>query len=671
MKILNLIFLFSLLFSIEIIAQNYTDSVKIYLDKEKTFERKFDKSYEFLLSILDKYPGNGIKSARKLLTLAENQGDSMRFSKSNFILGYGYAEKENFILAIDYYYKAMNWVEQHKDTNLMVSLFNNLGIALSQQGQHKKSVGYFDKVLRIGLKEKQDYLCAIMYNNLGIEFQHLKQYSISDKYLKISYAIFNKMGRTDVLHTIFMNRGVIRFEKNQYDSALYYYRQAVSVNKKYNGGSAPEQISSNIGEVFYHLGNYDSALYYLNTTMKNIDTINDKYSLRETYMHFANVYRKIGNFEKAYYYLRKHLHINNIILNDENLKRTLQSEANFNLLKTENSLKLLNKKREYEKSKNKIIYIFISITGLLLIIALLIAIRRFIDKKNANEVLTQQKNHIEEQRKEITDSINYALRIQESILPSNDKISLLLSEFALLYLPKDIVAGDFYFVKKIRSKIYFSVIDCTGHGVPGGFMSILGYNALEKCLHDFKNEKPGEILDNISEQLVSHFTQEGKQTLRDGMDMALCCLYFENGKTFLEFAGAQNPCWIVKGKINELTTRNNEERKVPQNANLNQFIELKANNQPIGYFENNIPFTNLKLEVQKGDTVWLFSDGYADQFGGPLGKKFKYNSLKNILLQNAHLSLQEIETLLKNEFIAWQGNYDQIDDVCILGVRIQ
>lgn len=628
------------------------DSVSVYLKSKRPFDVAFGLSYQYAFSHSDEHPEYAIRAGRILLKKSQENNYKAGEGKSNYLIGYGYAGKENFVLALDYFFKALPDIEK-TDTVSLMNIYNTIGISYSQQKQHKKAASYFEKVINYAKAKKSKITLGISYNNIAIEYQRLKNYSLSDHYLKMAYRIFEENERQSLLPTILMNQGVIRFEKGMYDSALYIYRQAKVLSIKYNA-EVPSSISNNLGEVFYKMGYIDSALFYLNHSLTIIDTINDRYSTREIYQHLANVYSSKGNYEKAYYYLKKNNHVNNIIYNDENLKKSLESEANFGLLKKENELKLSEERRVFDQKRNSFYNIIYLIAGLALVVTLIIIFYRFREKKKANAILTLQKNQIQEQQREITDSINYAKRIQDSILPSKELMQRVLGEHVLFYRPRDIVGGDFYYVEKVGDKSFFSVIDCTGHGVPGGFMSMLGYNGLQNAILDLKIEQPGKILDCLSQNLVTHFSQEGKQTLRDGMDMALCCLYKKGDKFILEFAGAHNPCWIIKSNTNEL-------------------IEIKASKQPIGYFEDYQPFTTHTVELEKGDLIYLFSDGYADQFGGPEknrgGKKFKYSKLKELLKKQVTTSTEK-EKMLIQAFDEWKDDLEQVDDVCILGVRI-
>jgi serine phosphatase RsbU (regulator of sigma subunit) len=266
--------------------------------------------------------------------------------------------------------------------------------------------------------------------------------------------------------------------------------------------------------------------------------------------------------------------------------------------------------------------------------------------KQRTKEIEEQKHIVEEKNKEIIDSISYAKRLQQAILPSHKFIHENLPDNFILYKPKDIVAGDFYWMEKVGDWILFAACDCTGHGVPGAMVSVVGANSLNRCVNEFKLIKPSEILDKLTFLVEETFSQSESE-VRDGMDMSLCAL---NMKTLeLQWAGANNPIWHMRNNI------------------LN---EIKGDKQPIGKYENRKPFTNHIINVEKGDRIYLFTDGYADQFGGIKGKKFKYSQLKETILEYSFAPLTEQHQKLDAIFEIWRHNMEQTDDVCLWGIKI-
>ena len=265
--------------------------------------------------------------------------------------------------------------------------------------------------------------------------------------------------------------------------------------------------------------------------------------------------------------------------------------------------------------------------------------------KTQMTIIRQQRNELETQKKDILDSINYARRIQSAILPSLKIIEQHLSDSFIIFKPKDIVAGDFYWIEEEGNKIYFTAADCTGHGVPGAIISVLCSNALSKSVKELKISTPSEILDNTVELLEANFAHSEEEVM-DGMDLALCCLDKNSG--ILEYAGANCPLYYIRN--NELT-------------------EIKPDKQPVGKRIDRHPFTNHRLKIQPEDIIYIFSDGYADQFGGPSRKKFKYRQFKETLVANHKKSMSDQKKILEETIMKWQGDLEQVDDICIMGIR--
>lgn len=266
------------------------------------------------------------------------------------------------------------------------------------------------------------------------------------------------------------------------------------------------------------------------------------------------------------------------------------------------------------------------------------------DKQKA--LLQEQKLIIEQKNLSINDSINYALKIQSSLLPSEGSFSTLFDDFFILYKPKDIVSGDFYWMEQIGDDIFFAVADCTGHGVPGAMVSVICSNALNRVVKEMQMRNTGDILDHVTDVVTEHFSK-GDERMHDGMDIAFCRI---NLKTMLlEYSGANNPIYVVSNS---------------------EFQSLPSSRQPIGEYPNRKDFESIELQLKPGDQVYLFSDGYADQFGGPAGKKFRTQTFRELIKTASSLQMNEQQALLEKRLSDWQNDLDQVDDVCVLGIRV-
>ncbi|GIV28110.1 MAG: hypothetical protein KatS3mg027_1924 [Bacteroidia bacterium] len=283
---------------------------------------------------------------------------------------------------------------------------------------------------------------------------------------------------------------------------------------------------------------------------------------------------------------------------------------------------------------------------------------RFLEQKVEERTaeVVRQKEEIERQRvklehlyNEVTDSIKYAKRIQEAILPLEADVKKQLPDSFVLYKPKDIVSGDFYWMEKVGKKVFFAAVDCTGHGVPGAFMSIVGYNLLKQIVKEENN--PGEILNKLSKGVKDTLHQGVEEgTSKDGMDIALCS--YDSETYELQFAGAYNPLYLVRdGKL----------------------IEIKADKFPIGGALEDSDYrkyTSHNIQLKKGDTIYIFSDGYADQFGGTKGKKFMVKQFRQLILDIQNKSMEEQKRFLNDTIENWRGAHEQVDDILVIGVRI-
>jgi serine phosphatase RsbU (regulator of sigma subunit) len=302
-------------------------------------------------------------------------------------------------------------------------------------------------------------------------------------------------------------------------------------------------------------------------------------------------------------------------------------------------------------TQTTLFYVLILASGLVIIIVIIIFRERQLkkDKRILETRVKERTAKIEAQKQEITSSIEYASRIQRAMLPENEHFSNSFSDYFVIFKPRDIVSGDFYWFGEDDKHIFFTVADCTGHGVPGAFMSTLGISTLDEIIANNPNLRANTVLNILRDKIKTSLHQTGKQgEATDGMDVAFCILHKNRKK--LEFSGAYNPLFLIHN---------------------GEFKEYRADRMPIGiYYGEKDTFTNYEIEVQKGDTIYIFTDGFADQFGGPKGLKYMKYNLKKLLIEISHKPMNEQQAILEHEFTSWQGSASQIDDVTILGVRI-
>ena len=271
------------------------------------------------------------------------------------------------------------------------------------------------------------------------------------------------------------------------------------------------------------------------------------------------------------------------------------------------------------------------------------------DNVRYTATISEQRQSLEEKNREITDSINYAKKIQSALIPSAEAFNAHFKDSFIVFRPKDIVSGDFYWVSKKGSRVYYATADCTGHGVPGGFMTMLGISFLDEIVNEKNVHEPAEILNQLRDRIVTTLKQSGSAgENKDGMDIALCCI--DTDTNVLRYAAANNSVYVLGASDKKLR-------------------ELKPDKQPVGFHHGPAPFSSNMLQLQPGDCVYTFSDGYADQFGGEKGKKFKYKNLEELLIRT-HKDFKTQQTLLDETFEKWKGELEQVDDVLLIGVRL-
>jgi serine phosphatase RsbU (regulator of sigma subunit) len=365
----------------------------------------------------------------------------------------------------------------------------------------------------------------------------------------------------------------------------------------------------------------------------------------------------MGNSKKALQYHINYTSIKDSIIKIENEADHNQKIIRYEFEKNELIAKATNEKREViaKETQQKQKYVIIAVVVILALVTLftLLLYRRFTITQKQKIIIEIQKNETEEQKhlveekqKEIIESITYAKRLQEAILPPQEFINKYVPNNFILYKPKDLVAGDFYWAEQINDFFFIAAADSTGHGVPGAMVSVVCSNALNRTVKEFNLTETGNILDKTRELVLETF-EKSTSEVKDGMDISLLCIDNKNKKIF--WSGANNPLWYFQD---------------------NELKEIKADKQPIGKTEYPKPFTTHSIEYITNTTFFLFTDGFADQFGGPKGKKFKYKQFSDLLVNNINLTQQQQAETIDKVFEDWKGNLEQVDDVCVIGIKI-
>lgn len=492
---------------------------------------------------------------------------------------------------------------------------------------------------------------ATNYMALGVVSQNVITKEDALNYQLIALEIKERINAVDALPISYNNAAETYFELGMITEANNLVEKAIHLSDSIQQLSSLYYAIFLKGEFLYKQEKYRLAIPHLAEATQYWEDNESTKDLPRVYKHLYQAYKEAEDFENALLTLEKSNVVRDTLFNIEKISAAADIEAKYEGVKKD--MEILREKEEKEwaikeneltKSQENLRLTIFIVICVVLLVNILYLYRRYKSQRKDKELIQLQKQQIEIRSEEIQDSINYAKRIQSAILPSKSLISEELEEAFVLYLPKDVVAGDFYWLHPTKKGVLFAAADCTGHGVPGALVSVICNNALNRSVREFNLDKPSDILDKTRELVLSEFDKSEDQ-VKDGMDIALCSI--EENK--LHYSGAHNPLWILRD---------------------GEFMEIKGDKQPIGKFEMAKPFTNHSLDLKKGDQIYVFTDGFVDQFGGEKGKKFKAKSLREFLKTIGHKSIADQKTELINIFHQWKGDLEQVDDVCVIGVRV-
>jgi serine phosphatase RsbU (regulator of sigma subunit)/Flp pilus assembly protein TadD len=556
--------------------------------------------------------------------------------------------------ALDCYFKSLKINEHRGSPSATSTSYENLAYVYKNQGDLKQALSYEQKALALRETLRDTFTIAASYNNMGITYKNLKDYSNALRCHEKALQLREKIGDKNGMGASYNNIGLVYKNQGDYKKAVEY--QLLGLKYRIEGGDKNGVAISrcNLGSLYLTLSDTKKALDQFQQGLEEGEALSSKEIIKHCYSGLSNTYEKTGDLVKALLYNRKYSDIKDSIVNESNNKQIAGMKALFESDQKDHQIILLNKDKETQAAiatadskRQKVIIGAVTLGLMLALVFVLFIWRSYRQKQKAHAEISAQKEIIEEKNKDITDSINYALRIQQAILPLDQKISKYLKEYFILFRPKDIVSGDFYWFQEKDGKIILAVVDCTGHGVPGAFMSLIGNDLLNEIVNGRSIHNPGHILQELNKG-VHHALKQEETNSRDGMDLVICVL---EGKR-LAIAAANNPVWIYR-------------------KNKAQIEEITATKAAIGgHTPAEHLFETTLLDILPGDAVYLFSDGLADQFGGPKGKKFKYKQFKDLLLAAASQPLPEQKKNLEQAFDNWKGSQEQVDDVCVVGLRV-
>ena len=597
------------------------------------------------------------KTARDL---AQQLQDTAYIIRLGITLGYAYGELGDTKKSLSTFFDVIRISREVKNVEGEARASLAIGYLYFFKEDYEKSLQFYQVALNLAIQIDSKMGISISFQNMGNVYEKQKKPDKAIEYYKKALEIQNKLGDKSVTANILANIGGNYEKRGDHKSALEYLNDALRINLEIGDTYQVAINYMNIGDIYSALNKQDKAIAYLKKSMAVADSIQSRQILRALYQSFYRFYEKRSPKQALDYY-QKYIAVRDTLYSQENKKQLAEIQTKYETAEKEKKIEI---QKTQIRQQKMLMYGAVGGVLVLLIFSALLY-REMQEKKRAfrnltyknEEVLQQQEeilaqsDEIAKQNSNITSSIRYAKRIQTALLPPDSLLQELLSEHFILYLPRDIVSGDFFWLKKVERKIIITVADCTGHGVPGAFMSMLGIAFLNELVLNKDVSKPSILLNKLREKVISSLRQTGEHSAnRDGMDMAVCAIDLDTLE--MDYAGANSPVFLVrKQKPDVIET-------------------LAPDKMPIGYYLRKSEFSNQSIQLHSGDIIYLFSDGYIDQMGGDKGRKFLKKRLKALLLKISQLPVREQQKILKDELNTWKNGIEQVDDILVLAVKI-
>lgn len=678
--------------------------------EQKAENAKGTLKVSLLNQLAEKYqnidPSKARETAQRALDLSKDVDFQEGEAHARKTIGVIYQLQGNYSQALEYFLSALKIYEKAKNEKGIAQTLHNVGVIYQNQQKFAEASRYYAQALQIDQKTGDKRGEAGTLNNLGDIFYQQDKLAEAIAYYQKSLKIRQDLQDESGVAVSLKNIGLVRYDESDYKQALTYFFQSLQTDEKSGNSAGTAATLDNIAETYLKLEKIDSAKIYGQRSMEIAEKIGLKREMMNASATLADIYALQGDFSKAFDYQTIRLITRDSVFSEENNKKIADLQNSYELEKKQTQIDLLHKSEQFNR-----LFIGALLSGLLLFglfaVMLLVGYRQI---RKANKLLTWQYAEINQQKEEITtqrdaieeqrdalekqntlieeqrhelaqktesieSSIRYAQRIQQAMLPYEQRISESLPLNFILYRPRDVVSGDFYWFAKVppkavyeetnvrgqglqqvlkgyeNEKVVIAAIDCTGHGVPGAFMSMIGDSLLGQIVVDRGITRANQILEEMHKGIRKALKQDETQN-RDGMDMALCVI--DLTAQSLEYAGAKNSLIYI------------------QNHTVH---EIKADVHGVGgtqdIHEKDRKFKNNFLSFAESPTaIYLYSDGFQDQFGGPEGKKFMRKNMKELLLKIYHEPMTYQHDILLNAFQDWKGTHYQVDDVLVIGVRL-
>ena len=647
----------------ENVAESFIYAFKgLALSKQINYEIGVSESYKMLGNLHGFNSGDSdLYYLNKSLDLKLKLNDLKGVAALYINIGTAYDKASDSKLALKNYLSGLKLFELLKIDKGIAGAALGAGNVFLEIKDYKKAIDYYQKSIDGYKKINSPYLSWAI-NNLANVYDKLndnkKAISLYEESLKLKLALNDFYGAVFSINDI----GLILSKEGKQKDALVFFFKGLTINREHQLEKEPFANSyKSISQTLMLMNDNGKAKLYLDSFVVIANQLNSSDMKMECLDLKSKYYENIGDYKNALLFKSKYLILKDSLFTTDMNKQVAEADAKYKIEKKQKEIGLLNKDNVIQQTKidKQQTQRNIFIIGVLALMGLVVFV--FINLKKqrqANKIISLQKqsvetkNHIiEETQKEILDSIRYAKRIQTVLLANKQLVTSYIPNNFILFNPKDIVSGDFYWATEHNHKFYLAICDSTGHGVPGAFMSLLNMGFLNEAIKEKNIAEPGNIFNYVRERLIASISTEGQQ---DGMDGILLCIESpspleRDGRVRITYSAANNePILISKDKI----------------------LELPKDKMPVGKGEKIDSFKTHVITANKGDMLYLYTDGYADQFGGPKGKKFKYKPLNELLLSLSQAPMETQKEKLTLILEDWKGNLEQVDDILIVGIKL-
>ncbi len=611
-----------------------------------------------------------LKYAEEIIRLSELENNIKYLFSGHLQKGNYYTNIGELDLALETYFKAVNIAIESKNLNREGIVYSAIADVYATMENFSNAERFYNKSIQIFRTTDDSKSLAIALLNLGDTYFSMGKYEDAFRYSEEAGPIFKRLNHLTGWAYYLGNVGMIYAKQGKDSLAKSQIYEAIAILEELEDYYPISVYLTIMSDIYLKQGDFDAALSYTNRSLELATAYGLKEQIGDAYLQLSELQEQTGHSKEALKYYKNHIIYRDSLKNLEAVEQMADMRTDFEVAQKQIEVDLLTNKRDNQRGIN----ILAGFTSLLFILFAIGLYRRNRFIKLTSVKIKLQRDEIEShrdeveaqrdllekhrdlvvfQKNEIVDSINYAKRIQSAMLPIESSFSELLNKHFILYKPRDIVSGDFYWIKQVKQYIILVAADCTGHGVPGAFMSMLGMSYLNEIVQRREITQANQVLNELRTQVKYSLKQHGKRDeSKDGIDMAFCVLDLENMK--MQYAGANHPLYLVK-----------DVKGRPE------LEEVKADRMPLGYYPGkDKPFTNHDIQLDKGDTFYLFSDGFIDQKGGSEEKKFLSKNFKNLLLEVHDQAMPDQKEILEKTLTDWMGDHSQIDDLLVIGVRV-